>query len=393
MDEKILEVFFDQIKNDPVNNYNSNLSVDLMYVAKKELKNLKIPYSLNKINNKTLTLYPSSNKPHKYVKGFYPNNTRLGKNICQDKYLTQKFLDYSNVKTPKSKKFTQDQYSEAIKFIEENESNNFVLKPTSLSMSLGTYLNVSKLNFDNAWHGSFEVQNKYKVTTPAVLIQEQIQGLEIRIVVTDGKIGSAIFRGPGHIKGDGQHSIKELIDLKNKERDKHNYLKLNKLIINDNLLNSLRNNNLTLETILPKDEYYILYTHSSINIGREVFEISQHLHPNIFKQALEAVTSIPGAHTAGVDIFISDLNAVEGTVIEVNLNPALQLHYFPMTGKKTTPLNDIFKSHNVERKILNNELSFDNLTEDEFEVIKTRFKYLYNKEKKLSNSYNLFLDI
>lgn len=393
MDKKILKEFFEQTKLDPVNTYSEDLNVELMSVAKEELKNLKIPFKLDKKNNKVLTLFPNSYNPKKYVKGFYPNNTRLGKNICQDKFLTQKFLELSNVKTPIGKKFTQDQFPEALRFITENVSNNYVLKPTSMSMSLGTYLNVNESNFTDAWNGSFDIQNKYKVASPAVLIQEQIQGLEIRIVIIDGKVGTAIFRGPGHVKGDGHHTIRELIEIKNEEREKHNYLNLNRLIINDNLINSLKDHGLTLETILPKDDYYILYTHSSVNIGREVFEISKHIHPNIFEQALKAVTSIPGAHTAGVDIFISDLDAEEGTVIEVNLNPALQLHYFPMTGEKTQPLNDIFKSYNVERNLLSDELSYDNLTKEEFDIIKSRFKYLYNKEKSLSSSYKYFLDM
>src|SRR5699024_1798800 len=143
----------------------------------------------------------------------------------------------------------------------------------------------------------------------------------------------AVFRGPGNVRGDGKHSIKELINIKNAQREKHNYLKRNPLLINENLLRNLESKNLTIDTVLPEGEYCVLYSQSSIATGREVFEVSKYLDQNIFDQVLQAVTAIPGVHTAGVDIFVDKLNASEGTIIEVNLNPALQLHYYPMTGE------------------------------------------------------------
>lgn len=393
MDERRLKEFFNKIENDKTNNYSSNIDINLIEVAKIELKKLNIPFERDTKSSNVLQLYSETPKPLRYVKGFYPNNTRFGKMICQDKYLTQSFLEFSNVKAPIGKRFKSNEYEQAVEFIKNQESKKFVLKPTSMSMSLGTYLNVNVSNLEQSWKGSFEVQNKYKVEQPAVLIQEQIQGLELRILVVEGEVGSAIFRAPGYVKGDGKSSIKQLIQAKNKEREKHNYLKRNPLVINDNLVNELVSKNLDLSSVLDQDEYCILYSQSNIATGREMYEVSKYLDNNIFKQALDAVTAIPGVHTAGVDIFVEDLNASEGTIIEVNLNPALQLHYFPMTGKITNPLYDIFEYYELDKNILNDDLTLDNITQHEFSMLKERYTYLYNKEKSLSNSFKMFLDL
>lgn len=393
MNERILKEFFNTIKNDKSIEYSPEIKTNLIHVAADELKSLKIPYTKDKKSENVLHLYNNTDKPLRYVKGFYPNNSQLGKLICQDKFLTQRFLEYSGVKTPIGKMFKPNEIKAAKSFISNSNTNLYVLKPVSMSMSLGTYLNVNKNNIEKSWNGSFEVQKKYNVTNPKVLIQEQIQGLELRIIVVEGEIGSAVFRGPGNIKGDGKHTIEELIKLKNNEREKHNYLNKNPLKINDNLLYNLKIKNLTLDTILPKDEYCILYSQSNIATGREVFEVSKYLNENIFKQAKDAVTAIPGVHTAGVDIFVEDLSAEQGTIIEVNLNPAFHLHYYPMSGNPSSPLYDVFKSVQIDRKILNDEINFENITFEEFDLMKERYKYLFNKQRSLSNSFKMFLDL
>lgn len=393
MNENILAQFFDDIKHDSENVYTSDIDTNLIRVAENELRSLKIPYKHSKTNKNILNLFYKDNNPLRYVKGFYLNNSRLGNLICKDKFLTQRFLENAKIKTPIGQMFSSNQLNEAKAFVNESPEKSFVLKPVSMSMSLGTFLNVSTDNIENCWSDSFSVQKKYDVKNPRVLIQEQIQGLELRIIVLEGRIGSAVFRGPGNVVGNGEHTIKELINIKNAQREKHNYLKRNPLLINNNLLQNLESKNLTIDTILPEGDYCVLYSQSSIATGREVYEVSKYLDQKIFNQVLQAVTAIPGVHTAGVDIFVDNLNAAEGTIIEVNLNPALQLHYYPMTGDPSNPLSDIFQFHKIDRDILNDKIDFDSLSKEDFSMIMERYKYLYNKQKKLSHGFRPFLKL
>lgn len=391
MNESILKEFFNRIEKDNVLDYPTNIKTDLLEVAKEELKELRIPFKSKTGKSNSLQLYTNTKTPLTYNKGFYPNNSNLGRIICKDKFLTQRFLDYAKIRTPKGRMFSPTELNRAKEFIFNNPDLAFVLKPVSLSMSLGTFLNVNIDNLENAWSESFNIQSKYKVKKPRVLIQEQITGLELRIIVVEGKIGTAVFRAPGNICGDGKSTIKELIEDKNLSRSEHNYLNRNPLKINDNLIVNLENKNLTLNSVLDHGEYCILYSQSSIATGREVFEVTKYLDENIFKQVLDAVTAIPGAHTAGVDIFVEDLDASQGTIIEVNLNPAFQLHYYPMTGTPSSPIYDVFESNNLDRKILLDDIQYEDLTAKEFELMKQRYKFLFNKEKSISRAYQLFL--
>src|SRR5699024_1073370 len=122
--------------------------------------------------------------------------------------------------------------------------------------------------------------------------------------------------------------------MKNKMREKNIYHHNNPLKIDGDLKIDLKQKDKSLESILQKDEYLILYPRTNISTGRENYEITKHVNPSILEQAREAVIAIPGVHTAGVDIIVGSLDASEGTVIEVNQNPAFQVNYFPMYGKK-----------------------------------------------------------
>src|SRR5699024_727799 len=215
MNEKILKIFFNEITNDEILDYPADIKTDLLEVAEEELTDLDISFKRNNTKKNVLEVYNESSNPLNYVKGFYPNNSNLGRLICKDKFLTQRFLDFSQIKTPKGKMFTPEKYKEAEKFINDNPDISFVLKPVSMSMSLGTFLNVNKNTIKSSWIESFNIQTKYNIKKPRVLIQEQIAGLEIRIIVIEGKASSAVFRAPGNVCGDGKNTIRNLIHIKN----------------------------------------------------------------------------------------------------------------------------------------------------------------------------------
>lgn len=62
-----------------------------------------------------------------------------------------------------------------------------------------------------------------------------------------------------------------------------------------------------------------------------------------------------------------------------------------MTGTPSSPIYDVFESNNLDRKILLDDIQYEDLTAKEFELMKQRYKFLFNKEKRISRAYQLFL--
>ena len=50
-----------------------------------------------------------------------------------------------------------------------------------------------------------------------MLVESHIQGYDHRILVVAGKVVAAAKRVPGHVVGDGRHTIEELVDIVNED--------------------------------------------------------------------------------------------------------------------------------------------------------------------------------
>lgn len=397
MDEKLLKETMDILNHNEENVYPLDASTDLLDHAVSSLDKegvyyKKIPKKSKKGKNPfILRLYDNEEAFMDFKKGFYPNNQNIGKTIANDKFLTERFLRYSGVETPETRLMKEHEIHKAKEIIKSGDGH-FVIKPKDLSHSLGAFRNVGLSNFKECWNKSVNIQKKYKIKNPIVILQKQVEGIELRVTVTEGVVDTVSMRAPGFVIGDGSSTIEELINEKNEMRKKNVYHHKNPLKINDDLKNDLNSRGNNLNTVLTKDEYLILYPRTNISIGRENYEVTEHVHSNIQKQALDAVVAIPGVHTAGVDIIVESLHATHGTVIEVNQNPAFQVNYFPMYGRKQDPFKKIFDSLLTENQILNERIDMKNLDNDKLDFILKRYKFLYNKTKVLENQIEKLLN-
>lgn len=398
MNEKLLKESLEILNHKEENKFNSDSSTDLFDIAQNSLEKVGINYNKtlrknvkNTKNKYFLELYDHEGAFLNFHKGKYPNNSPLGKKIANDKILSMNFLNLYNVKTPSTKIFTEQQLDDAMKFI-SSKKGHFVIKPKDLSHAIGAFRNITHKNLKNAWNESISLQKKYNVEKPVIIMQQQVEGLELRVTVTEGIVDTVSFRAPGFIIGDGHSDIETLIKNKNSLRKNNPFHKKNLLKLNDSFIAHLTSKNKSIDSVLSEGEYLILYPQTDIAVGRENYEITKHVHPNIKKQAQEAVLAIPGVHTAGVDIIVESLNSAEGTVIEVNQNPAFQMNYYPMHGEIQNPLGKVFRNLYLHHKIENKNLELEKITVEEFELIQQKYEFYYKKQKALENQIERLLE-
>lgn len=383
MNEKLLETIYNYFKDIDRNTFAINKTNDRLQLAKNELKNLGVSFKSN-VEKKKERLYINDNDRQvlRYTKDFYPNNSMFGFKICNDKFLTERFLSYNNISTTKSAMFTKDEFPKAVEYI-KTIKEPFVVKPLNLSGSEGVFLNSNHSNFEYIWNECVSIQKNsgVKMDKPRMLIQNQVDGIEVRFIITEGRFMSATLRLPPYIIGNGEHSIEKLINQKNKSRENNPYLKKNSIKVTKELERILLEKNKSLNTILLDNEFCILYPQSNIARGGENIEVTDLIHPNVIKLAEDSVLAIPGLHTGGVDIILGSLEAEEATVIEVNKSPHLQMNYYPYIGEPKNPLREIFKSILLDDKLLHNKVDLENIDQEEFEILKERYIFLYKKDK------------
>lgn len=382
MDQNLIKQTLKQLQGLETNSFPLSSPMDNLEQVKFTLKKLNIKYKITFERNKEFIHILYEDKVlSKYSKANYPNNKFLGQSICNDKFKTEFYLNLNDVPTPKSEIFWEKDYDKAIKFIKDI-SAPFVIKALDLRQGVGVYTDVSHENFSVYWKKSMELQRKRKSTDPKVIIQNQLDGLEVRINVTEGVVENAILRLHGFLVGDGEHSIEELIATRNEEKKRNPYLNRDMILFDDELLQILQQAGKNERSILEKDEMLVLNKKPEIRYGMETYNVTNIVDENILNIGLNAVLAIPGLHTAGVDIIIPQLKSKIGHVIEVNKNPAWALSLYADKGIAGEPVDDVFKSYILDHKINDDYIkNKEDLTEEEFEMLLKRYKFLFNKDK------------
>ena len=165
--------------------------------------------------------------------------------------------------------------------------------------------------------------------------------------VLKNRVIGVVERFAASVIGDGEHSIEELIEISNRERDKlARTLTISPLVIDEEYLLCLNEQNLSLQSIPSKGaEIRLCYT---VNTGRggDIFSHGKKIHPQNAKYLCDAAR-VAGLAYVGFDVLCEDINLPFGQtkwlIIEANFNPDLTIHEIPHRGKRVSVVKKILR--------------------------------------------------
>src|SRR5690625_4384533 len=275
--------------------------------------------------------------------------------ISTNKQLTRERLIEAKVPTPRGETFNLNttNFEEILKSA-RGLGFPLVAKPTFDSLGKGVTTNIK--NESEVVDSINHIKN---IGYDDVIIEEYFEGVDYRLYVVGDKVVGGTKRIPANVVGDGQHTIKQLIELKNKEREKNPYLSTRLINIDEGTVRNLHKQNLTLKSILSVNERLFLKDAANVSAGGDTIDVLEKLSPEIKNIAVKALNAIPGLHHAGIDILIRDGKC---TVIEINSTADISMHIFPMTGESRNVPASIIDYYFPETKNLaiGNELIYFN---------------------------------
>lgn len=249
--------------------------------------------------------------------------------IADNKEATYDVMEYYNLSYPKSlvTKNTED-IQKAIDMI----GYPLVVKPQDGSAGNGVTVNLkTKEQIEHA----FDIAKKY---SDRVIIQKYIPGDDYRIIVVGYKVLGVTKRVPAHIFGDGENTIKHLIDRENTSplRTENYQSPLTKIEIDDDLIEVLEENNMTLDFIPKENQHVEVRSISNLSKGGEAESlISMVPEENI--KLFEKMAYVLKAFVVGIDIRAQDVTKIlspeDYAVIEVNASPGIRMHHYPSKGE------------------------------------------------------------
>lgn len=257
--------------------------------------------------------------------------------LVGDKDLTKKLLTEMGIPVPKGQVISEE--SEIGQTI-ENLGFPVVVKPLDGNQGKGITLH---LNDQESVITAFRMAKEY---SDRVIIEKQLKGKDFRVLVVNNKFSAAAERIPANVVGDGENSIRELVNLINKDpwRGNGHSNNLTKIVLDEHSLRLLGMKGFTPETIPPKGEIIYLKSTANLSTGGTAIDRTEEVHPyNIF--IFERIARITGLDIAGIDIIAPDLSTPltenGGGIVEVNAAPGLRMHLAPSIGKRRNVAKDI----------------------------------------------------
>ena len=248
--------------------------------------------------------------------------------VACDKEETKNLLEAMSIPVPRGRVvYDEEDLEAALKRI----GYPVVIKPVGGNHGRGATINVT------TWEDAAEALKLARKISRGVIVEKFITGLDHRLLVVDYKFIAAARRTPAMVTGDGQHTIKELIDIVNSDpRRGYGHEKvLTAIKIDATTEDILGEKNLTLDTVLKKGEDLYLKRTANLSTGGTSTDVTDIVHPfNVFMA--ERIARIIGLDICGIDIMTPDirepLHENGGAVLEVNAGPGFRMHLAPIEG-------------------------------------------------------------
>lgn len=177
-----------------------------------------------------------------------------------------------------------------------------------------------------------------------------------RVLVLYNRVIAVARRDAACVIGDGCHSIKELIELKNAERSKLKSKYLAGAIQMDQECDiRLKELNLSLDSILPTNEKVTVCYTCNGSRGGTFVPIGRAIH-KANKALIVRATKILNLNVVGFDVLCEDImkpiESSRGFLIEANGDPNIIAHERPIGEGICTPVFRIFLHHIIRKHLL-----------------------------------------
>ncbi|SDO06704.1 hypothetical protein [Alkalicoccus daliensis] len=254
---------------------------------------------------------------------------KVGRNTVTqgtDKAAAKKILEAGKVPVPRG--FIM-QPSEDLKVLHtRSETLEFPLVVKSANGSFGLSVVTGLTSIDELTKAFQQLKKVYP--EESIMIEEHLSGAEYRVYVVGEEVAGTIERVPANIIGDGSTAIRTLIEQKNQKRKQNPHLKYFPIIVDEEIHQMLKMQQLSLNAVLPQGQQIFLRNRSNISLGGDPIDRLEEIPESLKAAAVNALKAFPDFPHGTVDIIMSSKGP---TVIEVNPTAKLGSLLYPSKGQ------------------------------------------------------------
>jgi cyanophycin synthetase len=284
---------------------------------------------IRRLNEGSLVQFGWGVKQHRILAAETDHTSAIAESIAQDKELTKMLLEAAGVPVPRGRPVTdaEDAWEAA-----QEVGLPVVVKPRNGSQGRGVAVNLTTREAVAAAYVAAEQ------VTSEVLVERFMPGRDFRLLVIGGRLVAAARREPPEVVGDGERTIRQLVDEVNADprRSDGHATSLTRIPLDAIGLAVLAEQNCTPETVPAHGVRVLLRGNANLSTGGTATDVTDQVHPDVAAGAVDAAKVI-GLDICGVDVICQDisrpLQEQSGGVVEVNAAPGFRMHLDPSYGK------------------------------------------------------------
>jgi cyanophycin synthetase len=246
--------------------------------------------------------------------------------LASNRALTHQFLARDGLAVPRYAEFTLATIEQAIAFM-ESAPHECVVKPAKgTGGGRGVTTGIRRRGHLALAAAAAAVYGD------ELLIEQQLEGDNYRLLYLDGKLLDAFVRKPPTVVADGRSNIARLVKRSNAERLRHGFgLSQVLLSIDMDMRRTLAKQRLSLASVPPAGTVVTVKTVVNENCGSDNATATGLLCDAIIEAGARAADALQ-ARLAGIDVVTRDpsvpLEESGGAILEVNTTPGFYYHYY-----------------------------------------------------------------
>ena len=251
--------------------------------------------------------------------------------IASDKSLTNRLLDSAGLPVPKSAVVaTEDATVDAAHRI----GFPCVVKPLDGNHGRGVHLD---LRSDEAVRAAFHGARR-ESRSGDLVVESYVAGNDYRCLVIGGKVAAIAERVPASVTGDGEHTIRQLVEIANADprRGIGHEKVLTRIKVDDAAEALVRAQGHELDAVPPAGTFVKLALTGNMSTGGTSIDRTIEAHPDNVEIA-ETAAQIVGLDIAGIDFICPDIatpvRETGGAIVEINAAPGFRMHTHPTEGE------------------------------------------------------------
>lgn len=252
--------------------------------------------------------------------------TAVAMSRCDDKTVTRTVLGGAGLRVPDQA--VVEKPDDAARFLKDHR--RVVVKPARGEQGRGVRVDLTTLD---------EVEDaieEARTMCDKVVIEEFVEGQDLRIIVIDNKVVAAAVRRPAQVQGDGRLTVRTLIEKQNRRRQAATGGE-SRIPMDAETRRCVEAGGYDMDEVLPKGEVLAVRKTANLHTGGTIHDVTDRLHPALVRAAVKGALALE-IPVVGFDFLVPSVTGPEHVIVEANERPGLANHEPQPTAERFVDL-------------------------------------------------------